>query len=228
MTTTTTTTTSTSTSTPGNNKNNTNRVIPTNSVSLPLINKDRVTLIVDETPFICDSKLFQSHQNTLLGRMLSNKNFETKTNSRGEYVIGQGTCLTSAVFRIILDYYKFGVIKCPPTISVPELREACDYLMIPFDSNTIKCQDLRGFLHELSNEGAKKQFDYYLEKLIFPLLINETNKGERECHLVVLCEDDVIEWDEEYPPQMGEQYSQSILPLFVIYQSNAILLLCFI
>ena len=38
--------------------------------------------------------------------------------------------------------------------------------MIPFDATTIKCQDLLGFLHELSNEGAKKQFDYYLEKLI--------------------------------------------------------------
>lgn len=41
------------------------------------------------------------------------------------------------------------------------------------------------------------------------MLIQETNKGERECHIVVLCEDDVIEWDPEYPPQMGEQYSQS-------------------
>lgn len=68
-----------------------------------------------------------------------------------------------------------------------------------------------GFLHELSNEGAKKQFDYYLEKLIFPVLIQETNKGERECHIVVLCEDDIIEWDPDYPPQMGEQYSQSKL-----------------
>ena len=67
-----------------------------------------------------------------------------------------------------------------------------------------------GFLHELSNEGAKKQFDYYLEKLIFPLLVQETNKGERECHIVVLCEDDLIEWDSEFPPQMGEQYSQSM------------------
>ena len=182
-----------------NNNNNNNRL------SL----KDRVTLIVDETPFIVDSKLFNAHQNTLLGRMFSNKNFEMKANARGEYDIGRGTCLTSAVFRLIIDYYKFGIIKCPPTVSVLELREACDYLMIPFDATTIKCQDLRGFLHELSNEGAKKQFDYYLEKLIFPVLLQETNKGERECHIVVLCEDDVIDWDPEYPPQMGEQYSQS-------------------
>ena len=48
-----------------------------------------------------------------------------------------------------------------------------------------------------------------LEKLIFPVLLQETNKGERECHIVVLCEDDVIDWDPEYPPQMGEQCTQS-------------------
>ena len=33
--------------------------------------------------------------------------------------------------------------------------------------------------------------------------------GERECHIVVLIDDDVVEWDEEYPPQMGEEHSQS-------------------
>jgi BTB/POZ domain-containing protein 10 len=112
------------------------------SGSMRLINKDRVTLLVDETPFVVDSKLFHSYQNTLLGRMFSNKNFELKANARGEYDIGRGTCLTSTVFRLILDYYKYGIIKCPPTVSVPELREACDYLMIPFDATTIKCQDL--------------------------------------------------------------------------------------
>lgn len=194
------------------NNNNNNSMNNPNMSRVQL--KDRVTLIVDETPFVVDSKLFNAYQNTLLGRMFSNKNFEMKANQRGEYDIGRGTCLTSAVFRLIIDYYKFGIIKCPPTVSVLELREACDYLMIPFDATTIKCQDLRGFLHELSNEGAKKQFDYYLEKLIFPVLIQETNRGERECHIVVLCEDDVIDWDPEYPPQMGEQYSQ------IIYSTN--------
>ncbi|CAF0805966.1 unnamed protein product [Brachionus calyciflorus] len=194
--------------------NSLNMSLSTSGSSKQLNNKDRVTLVVDETPFIVDVKLFTNHQNTLLGRMFSNKNFELKPNGRGEYDIGRGTCLTSSVFRIILDYYKYGVIKCPPTISVPELRESCDYLMIPFDATTVKCQDLRGFLHELSNEGAKNQFDYYLEKLIFQVLIQETDKGERECHIVVLCEDDIIEWDPEYPPQMGEQYSQ------IIYSTN--------
>ncbi len=80
----------------------------------------------------------------------------------------------------------------------------------------LKFIDLKGgFLHELSNEGARVQFDYYLDKLIFPVLLEETNKGERECHIVVLCEDDLIEWDHEFPPQMGEQYSQSKL-LFLV------------
>lgn len=34
-------------------------------------------------------------------------------------------------------------------------------------------------------------------------------RGDRECHIVVLMDDDVLEWDEEYPPQMGEEYTQS-------------------
>jgi hypothetical protein len=67
-----------------------------------------VTIVVDETPFVVDVKLFTNHQNTLLGRMFSNKNFELKPNSRGEYDIGRGTCLTSSVFRIILvGFYYF-------------------------------------------------------------------------------------------------------------------------
>lgn len=200
-----------------NNNSNSSMTLNSNygsNSNFKSISKERVTLLVDDTPFVIDLKLLTAHQNTLLGRMFSNKNFELKVNARGEYDIGRGTCLTSSVFRLILDYYKYGVIKCPPTISVIELREACDYLMIPFDAGTIKCQDLRGFLHELSNEGARKQFDYYLDKLIFPVLIQETNKGERECHIVVLCEDDLIEWDPEFPPQMGEQFSQ------IIYSTN--------
>lgn len=64
--------------------------------------KDRITLIVDETPFVVDAKLFTSHQNTLLGRMFGNKNFELKPNSRGEFDIGRGTCLTSSIFRLII------------------------------------------------------------------------------------------------------------------------------
>lgn len=87
-----------------NNSNNNNSSNTVNNVSsnTKLTNKDRVTLVVDETPFVVDSKIFNAHQNTLLGRMFSNKNFELKANARGEYDIGRGTCLTSSVFRLIL------------------------------------------------------------------------------------------------------------------------------
>ena len=66
-----------------------------------------------------------------------------------------------------------------------------------------------GLLHELSNEGAKCQFEVFLEELILPLMVNSAEKGDRECHVVVLLDDDSVDWDEEYPPQMGEEYSQS-------------------
>jgi hypothetical protein len=49
----------------------------------------------------------------------------------------------------------------------------------------------------------------FLEELILPLLVNSAQRGDRECHVVVLLDDDVVDWDEEYPPQMGEEYSQS-------------------
>jgi BTB/POZ domain-containing protein 10 len=64
-------------------------------------------------------------------------------------------------------------------------------------------------LHELSNEGARCQFEVFLEELILPLMVNSAQRGDRECHVVVLLDDDVVDWDEEYPPQMGEEYSQS-------------------
>ena len=34
-------------------------------------------------------------------------------------------------------------------------------------------------------------------------------KGRRECHIVILTNDDVVEWDEEYPPSTGEEDTQS-------------------
>lgn len=44
---------------------------------------------------------------------------------------------------------------------------------------------------------------------MLPLMVNSARRGDRECHIVVLLEDDIVDWDEEYPPQMGEEYSQS-------------------
>lgn len=64
-------------------------------------------------------------------------------------------------------------------------------------------------MHELSNDGARRQFEFYLEEMVLPLMVASAQSGERECHVVVLTDDDVVDWDEEYPPQMGEEYSQS-------------------
>lgn len=61
-------------------------------------------------------------------------------NERQEYEVAEG--ISAMVFRAILEYYKGNIIKCPPTVSVQELREACDYLLVPFDASTVKCQNL--------------------------------------------------------------------------------------
>lgn len=119
--------------------------------SMPTITgpaENRITLLVDETRFTIDPALFTAHPNTMLGRMFSSGLEFTHTNERNEYEVAEG--ISNAVFRVILDYYKNGVIRCPPTVSVQELREACDYLLIPFDAKTIRCQNLRKYFHPLS------------------------------------------------------------------------------
>ncbi|XP_031702741.1 BTB/POZ domain-containing protein 10 [Anarhichas minor] len=171
---------------------------------------ERVTLIVDNTRFVVDPAIFTAQPNTMLGRMFGSgreHNF-TRPNEKGEYEVAEG--ISSTVFRAILDYYKSGIIRCPDGISIPELREACDYLCISFDYSTIKCRDLSALMHELSNDGARRQFEFYLEEMVLPLMVASAQSGERECHIVVLTDDDVVDWDEEYPPQMGEEYSQII------------------
>ncbi|CAG9794140.1 unnamed protein product [Diatraea saccharalis] len=179
---------------------------------------DRITLVVDNTRFVVDPAQFTAHPNTMLGRMFSSGLEFTHPNERGEYEVAEG--ISATVFRAILDYYRGGSIRCPPTVSVQELREACDYLLVPFDANTVRCQNLRGLLHELSNEGARRQFESFLERLILPLMVESARRGDRECHVVVLLDDDTVEWDEEYPPQMGEEYSQTVLstPLYRFFK----------
>ncbi|XP_046540669.1 BTB/POZ domain-containing protein 10 isoform X4 [Equus quagga] len=152
--------------------------------------------------------LYMKMQKKELGMMFGSgreHNF-TRPNEKGEYEVAEG--IGSTVFRAILDYYKTGIIRCPDGISIPELREACDYLCISFEYSTIKCRDLSALMHELSNDGARRQFEFYLEEMILPLMVASAQSGERECHIVVLTDDDVVDWDEEYPPQMGEEYSQ--------------------
>ncbi|XP_056016455.1 BTB/POZ domain-containing protein 10-like isoform X2 [Ostrea edulis] len=172
---------------------------------------ERLTLVVDETRFIVDQDLFRAHPNTMLGRMFTSsmENNLIRPNERGEYEVADG--ISACVFRAILEYYKSGMIRCPPSVTVRELREACDYLLIPFDANTVKCQNLRGLLHELSNEGARQQFDALLEELLLPQMVQCAQNGDRECHIVVLTDEDILDWDDDYPPQtLGEEYSQIV------------------
>ncbi|CAG0889409.1 unnamed protein product [Darwinula stevensoni] len=131
-----------------------------------------------------------------------------KRNERGEYEVAEG--LSATLFCAVLDYYKTGAIRCPPSVSVAELREACDYLLLPFDADTIKCQNLRGLLHELSNEGARAQFERFLEELLLPAMVECAQRGDRECHIVVLLDEDSVDWDDQYPPQVGEESSQAV------------------
>lgn len=103
----------------------------------------------------------------------------------------------------IQDFYSIGTMRCPPSVSIQDLREACDYFLIPFDQSTIQCQDLcmrkkknnelffilisylGGLLHELSNEGAKKQFEMFLENDIFPVLVESAQvRNHRSCFLI--------------------------------------------
>ena len=90
-----------------------------------------------------DPALFTAHPNTMLGRMFSSGIEFAQPNERGEYEVAEG--ISAMVFRAILEYYKGGVIRCPPTVTVQELREACDYLLVPFDASTVKCQNLSKF-----------------------------------------------------------------------------------
>ena len=75
-----------------------------------------------------------------------------------------------------------------------------------------------GLLHELSNEGARQQFEVFLEEHILPLMVLAAQRGDRECHIVILLDDDTVDWDDDYPPQMGEEYSQSNLNNFLIFK----------
>jgi len=178
---------------------------------------DKITLVVEDTRFVVNSAQFLLHPDTMLGRMFTGVDY-MQPNERGEYEIAEGT--SASTFRAILDYYQTGVINCPPHSSISELREACDYFLLPFSATTVKCMNLRGLLHELSNEGAREQFEQFLEELILPQMVECATRGDRECHIVILLDEDAIDWDEDFPPQMGEEYSQTIksTPLYRFFK----------
>eukprot|EP00096_Caligus_rogercresseyi_P009292 TRINITY_DN3130_c0_g1_i1.p1 TRINITY_DN3130_c0_g1~~TRINITY_DN3130_c0_g1_i1.p1 ORF type:complete len:377 (-),score=117.76 TRINITY_DN3130_c0_g1_i1:229-1335(-) len=181
------------------------------SSSSPGGGEERITLVVDETRFVVNPKLISSsHPDTMLGRMFSpSSHFDFRPNSNGEYEVGEG--ISASVFQSILGYYETGVVHCPIHVSVTELREACDYFLIPFNSSSVRCRDLRGLLHELSNEGAQNRFERFLQEFILPQMVICAMRGDRECHIVILVDEDQIEWDEAFPPPMGEEYTQTIV-----------------
>lgn len=177
-------------------------------------NGEKVALLVENTRFVVDPNVLTAKPDTMLGRMFSvrSQGHEgaelVRPNEHNEYEVAEG--LSAPCFQAILEYYHTGKMSCPPSVSASELREACDYLLVPFNAQTVRCQNLRSFLHELSNEGAKQQFTEFLEEIILPQMVASTEHGDRECHIVVLLDDDVVDWDEHYPPQMGEDTTQVV------------------
>ncbi|KAF7233196.1 hypothetical protein EG68_08871 [Paragonimus skrjabini miyazakii] len=121
-----------------------------------------------------------------------------------DIMLSRSSNISAQIFRAILDYYLIGHMSCPPGVPVQALKEACDYFMIPFDHRTVRCSNLRAFLHELSNDGAHAMFERFLESHILSLLVQRARLGERECHVVIVTDDETIDWDPEYPPQMPE------------------------
>lgn len=180
------------------------QVVPAN-LQPPL--NEKITLVVEDTRFVMEPALFTQHPDTMLGRMFAGVDY-VQVNERGEYEVAQGT--SASTFRAVLDFYRTGVIHCPPHCSVQELREACDYFMLPFSATTVKCQNLRELLHELSNEGARDQFEQFLERDILPEMVECASQGDRECHIAILLGDDAIDWDEDFPPPMGDGETQTI------------------
>uniref|UniRef100_A0A671N8X8 BTBD10/KCTD20 BTB/POZ domain-containing protein n=1 Tax=Sinocyclocheilus anshuiensis TaxID=1608454 RepID=A0A671N8X8_9TELE len=54
-------------------------------------------------------------------------------------------------------------------------------------------------------------------KLLVPAMVASAREGERECHIMVLTDDDNVDWDHDNPPPMGEENSQLILRTDKIY-----------
>lgn len=184
----------------------------------------RITLVVDSRRFVVDPAIFSAHPNTMLGRMFGSTSTPllTRPNERGEYEVAEG--ISADLFKAIIDFYRDGIIRCPNHVSISELRDACDYLLIPFESTTIRCFDLLALMHELSNSGARNQFATYLDESILPEMVAAARRGSRECHIVILTDDDVVDWDVDYPPPTGEEFSQIIrstpIYIFLKYVEN--------
>ena len=164
--------------------------------------KENVVLLVDNVRFLLKRKTLLNHPETMLGGMFG-ENMErfTKENKDGEFKIDS---VSPEIFRAILGYYVSGEIKVPYDLNMYEIKEACDFFLIPFNTNTIVSENLSAFMNELSNDGSRRKFESFLHTDIVPTMAEAAMKGERECHIVCLKEDDIVDWDPEYPPAVGE------------------------
>lgn len=179
--------------------------------SMPVPRRDgEVSIVVGGRRFVCSTALFQGHPDTMLGRMFGAcmDTQLTRPDDNGDHVIGQP--VTAAAFQSILHYYRSGQIRCPPNVSVAELHEACNFFLIPFTHTSVKCENLGHLLQQLSNQGARSQFDEFIEESILPAMARCAALGDRECHVVCLDDADTVEWDEDLPPRLGEQWAQII------------------
>jgi BTB/POZ domain-containing protein 10 len=91
-----------------------------------------------------------------------------------------------------------------------KLREACDYFVIPLNETTVRTTNLCDLMHELSNIGARQQFEEHIERKLLPILVDCAKKGERECHIIILMDDDNVDWDVDNPPYMGDEQIQRV------------------
>jgi len=65
--------------------------------------------------------------------------------------------------------------------------------LIPFNAETVQCENLADMMHELSNLGARDEFTKLLKTLIIPKLVEASAVGDREIRLVVLHDEDIIQ-----------------------------------
>ena len=59
------------------------------------------------------------------------------------------------------------LLQCPPSVSVQELRKACDYLLLQFDAHTVKC------LYSITKKGLLSLYIYS-----FPFSLGLTRRGD--------------------------------------------------
>uniref|UniRef100_A0A1I8FFN5 BTB_3 domain-containing protein n=1 Tax=Macrostomum lignano TaxID=282301 RepID=A0A1I8FFN5_9PLAT len=159
-----------------------------------------LTIAVDGARFVVDPNLFSRYPDTMLGRMFTSSLdlSITRPNDQGEYELRDG--FSAEVFRAVLSFYTDGCLRCPRGTD-SRLR----LFMVPFTLDTMrKCEDLQGLLHEFSNDGARAQFEHFLEEVILPQLVTCAQRGERECQIVILADEDVVDWDEDHPPAMPD------------------------